>query len=390
MPVCPACLSSCTLGIDLGEALGTHLRGIRHLDFEPFSETIIKLKHWECESCNHAFREIHSKSRDILSNYYRSKEYSLHSEEKKVEARGEGKPSEHRSIIQANYISSMQILCNLPPSYLDIGCFDGNLLGALASKSDSVRIGYDLVRRPNFERISRNSLFIEDFDVERVLELSGGKVSGVILSHSLIYERYLDVLIEKIRNVLSPSGFIYVECPDTVLRPSNLMLVDQYHYFSKNSLSALFARHGFKVNFDQTVHHNGDLVAVAYQESCPLSELLEYPVVANRNARLINRPDRTKRLQVVQTCLQRRALQGDLAVLGTTYSSSFVMQVIGEGVGEVFDEFRMGSYFYGKQVSQLEKPASNILVLPLGANSLTAHTRLRRLLPNCELIPLTI
>ena len=209
----------------------------KHLDFSRFDLVNSKNILIECENCLHIFRVVDNNHALQIKQLYQSTEYAIHSEERNVYFKGQQvQACEAQSEIVLEYLSQSD-----PINILDIGCFDGSLLGAFEKLTKTDRlVGYDLEARSTFKE-NCSGIFTSN-----PIDFIDEKFDLIILSHSIIYIEDLKSLFINISKLLNKDGYLFIHIPNILKRPSMLLLGDQYHYFSPQSLDVLCSFFGFR------------------------------------------------------------------------------------------------------------------------------------------------
>ena len=133
---------------------------------------------------------------------------------------------------------------------LDVGCAGGGLLAALQSSGYTNVCGID--PSPSCVEIASQAA------AGRVWTgtLSGvpagiGTFDGIILSHVMEHVRDLRDAMERLRSLLNPGGWVYVEVPDAtryeqfLVAPFQDFNTEHINHFSTTSLANLFRTRGF-------------------------------------------------------------------------------------------------------------------------------------------------
>ena len=133
---------------------------------------------------------------------------------------------------------------------LDVGCAAGGLLSALQSRGYMNVCGIDpspscveVARRTAAGRVWTGTL--SGFPV------AIGTFDGIILSHVMEHVRDLRDAMERIRSLLNPGGWVYIEVPDAaryeqfLVAPFQDFNTEHINHFSMTSLANLFRTCGF-------------------------------------------------------------------------------------------------------------------------------------------------
>jgi SAM-dependent methyltransferase len=358
---CPACGAANTAAWVLDYA------SFRHLDFAPLGTAA----EWPntiagCHGCGILYRLLDAGQRQAIATLYGSRDYAEHQEDHMVRS---GENMRHACEVQADSIVAQWPQAAAARAILDIGCFDGKLLAALAARSAARRlVGYDVAPRPGFP----STAGFEFHSGDRAT-LDGG-FDLILLSQSMIYIGDLDRLFAEFTTLLNPDGCIFVHVPNSAIRPSSLLLGDQIFYFTPDSLQTLFARHGYGIEFASQDSFRRDILLLARRSAG-----------ASASTDTCGNEAVLRQLDAMADSL--RAIPGDrLAILGTTIEAAFAHSLIAERVSVFVDENpnKLGRPFNGKPVvAPAALPDASTCIVPMGsaakdlAARLGAHYRSR-------------
>lgn len=357
--ICPACGTANDALWRLDHA------AFRHLDFAPLAPppgaTVWENRLCACAGCGVLYRLLDAAQRAALSVLYRSGDYAEHREDHRVR----GADGELRTAATAQAEALLDAWPGLADraAILDIGCFDGKLLAALAERTSAGRlVGYDVAPRAGFPPGPRF----------RFHHGARGELSGpfdlVALSQSLIYIDDLAELFAELRTRLAADGRIFVHVPDTSLRPASLLLADQVFHFTPASLASLFARHGYTVEFLRDHPFRRDILLLAHRQAADAG----FGPASGDAAGLFARLD--------DLAIRLRAVPGDdLAVFGTTIEAAFACAVLGERARRCVDENpdKQGRAFNGRPVvPPAELAVGAPCVVPMGSEAAPLVERL--------------
>jgi SAM-dependent methyltransferase len=351
-----------------------HFATFRHLDFEEFPLTAKRNSLAECENCGHIFRVFSPADELLLKHLYQSSEYASHKEEHMITLDPKEEPIS-LAVVQARLLDGC-----LPKrvgglEILDVGCFDGKLLSALAQRNPIKRcVGFDVGRRPGFP--SRSDFYFVSGNLDQV----GGSFDLITFSQSLMYVEDLAGLFANVDRLLSDSGKVFIHLPNILRRPSALLFGDQYHYFHPNSIFSLLSRFGFEASLIQDTPFGRDLVLVANRKTRG-RELSEVNIVADTGTAPQNRflREALGRVERLANDVGLVSAEPNLAVFGTTIDAAFVDSLIPSKVMFFVDEnpARVGIRFHGKRVespSRLQK--DSVCILPMEPHGEPLRARL--------------
>ena len=325
----------------------------RHLDFSLMEVAGNANILAECGDCGHLFRVMDGEHREVLEELYQSTEYAEHKEARVVR---QGGAEVHAAVAQARVVLQ-QLGDTRPPGILDIGCFDGALLGAFENEGYGGRlVGFDVE-----ERLAFKDHCTGEFTTGPLDEIQGS-FGLILLSQSLMYIRDLTGLFAEIDRLLAPGGSLFVHVPDILQKPPMILLADQHHYFTKGKLGALLARNGFVPEFLENTPFPRDLLALSRKGktgNLPTETVL--PTLASS-------------LDTTAGCWQELAggLDG-YTILGTTMEAAFAHSLEPGKTTAFVDEdpHKVGGLFQGLPVlhpSSLQ--AGQHCILPLGQSAL--------------------
>jgi len=387
---CKACGSK-----DNQQITGKHLdfKAINHATFEP-DPKLSGLNLSICNRCGHAYNLAASNNKEKIQDYFLSTEYGMHSEKRLVVVPEKKEAHNLMSYIdsQAVFLTGLNRLFGLGNSYLDIGCFDGRLLGSIRELDpNAVTVGYDVFHHPDFKSISNDSefnahVFSSNINKEAIT------YDTIVFSHSLIYiDNIADVLRASLTLLKSP-GLMYIEVPDTNLRPSTLLLGDQFHYFTKKSLCMLAQACGYNIYLDYSISQKGDLAALLFKDCGDFTEFMLTQSLRKRSAgELTRKKDIVNYLQDTNKKVNNIPSSKRVGILGTSYSSSFVAQCLTGRDFLFIDEHPRSDYFYGKTIYTVESaPPLDFLIAPLGNNAIQTCGRLAQSLNKTKILPIII
>ena len=295
-----------------------------------------------------------------IKQLYQSTEYAIHSEERNVYFKGhQVQACEAQSEIVLEYLSQSN-----PINILDIGCFDGSLLGAFErlTKTDRL-VGYDLEARPSFKE-NCSGIF-----TSKPIELIDQKFDLIILSQSLIYIEDLKSLFINISKLLNKDGYLFIHIPNILKRPSMLFLADQYHYFSPNTLDVLCSFFGFRnINIESSIFEKDILVIgqkYKRKNSRQCRGILDSLLVQVDNFR--------------EKILAVRAIYKNIWIFGTTMEAAFAESICETNIRGFIDEDpkRIGKTFHEKPIIHPKSlDTHEVCLLPYFSSFLKLKSRL--------------
>ena len=85
------------------------------------------------------------------------------------------------------------------------------------------------------------------FFIENLEKLKNSKFDAVIFSHSVMYFDKLNLLLRKIHDLLDKNGKLFIQIPDIIKNPLNVLMGDQGSIFTVNSMKNICSLTGFKI-----------------------------------------------------------------------------------------------------------------------------------------------
>ncbi|HMZ06263.1 MAG TPA: class I SAM-dependent methyltransferase [Anaerolineales bacterium] len=161
---------------------------------------------------------------------------------------------------------------------LEIGCANGGLLNALKNLGYKNLLGVDPspVCARNAEQLYQIKVLtcaLSDLKVET------GPFNFIILVAVLEHIKDLESALNKLSNLLSPVGKIYIEVPDATQftsspdAPFQEFSIEHINFFSPTSLANLMGAYGFsevfttQVSYDQTDTHTGYAIRMVFEKN---------------------------------------------------------------------------------------------------------------------------
>lgn len=149
-----------------------------------------------------------------------------------------------RSELISNCLLSSKILPESGKA-IDIGCGNGSFLRALSDRLPSFEfIGLELDDR-HLAALRTIRGFVE-LRHDRVTAIAG-RFDFISMIHAL--EHFIDPLetLQALRKNLTSVGVIYIQVPNVLENPFDLLIADHVSHFSSASLGALLSRAGFEI-----------------------------------------------------------------------------------------------------------------------------------------------
>ena len=160
---------------------------------------------------------------------------------------------------------------------LEIGCANGGLLNALKQSGYQNILGIDPspVCARNAEQLYQIRVLTRALSD---IKVDIGPFDFIILVAVLEHIRDLDGALQKLHNLLSPSGKLYIEVPDATMfttspdAPFQEFSIEHINFFSPLSLTNIMGTHGFaevysaQASYDQTDTHTGYAIRMVFQK----------------------------------------------------------------------------------------------------------------------------
>ena len=340
---CPFCRTTQTDLIDIETTTFTHL------DFSDFGECVQLIKCLNCQSLTNL--QAPKKSNLIHSHYQRPEYVNSRQTAQTFLVSGEPKPVT-RSFLQAKLLRPY--LEKIPrPHVLDIGCFDGKLLWEISRHFPQGKFkGFDInekLQEP-FPSADNFQMWISD------LQQIEGEFDLICMSHSILYIEDLEALFLRIKKLLNPNGLLFIQAPSMILNPYQLLLSDQYYYFSPISLKNVLQHSGFDADFINYEWFPRDLLVFARPNSTVSQQSFKKDESVYQSIQILH-DNRDKLKNLPEDCT--------LGVLGTTVNAAFVDSVLKQKNEFFVDESSTHQQFRGKSVLHPDSMDKSVcLVLP--------------------------
>ncbi len=344
------------------ELINIEMTTFTHLDFSDYGESEQILRCLNCQSLRNfqALNKIYQ-----IESLYQQSEYVLSNQTSQTfNVPDEPKPVT-RSFLQAKILQSY-LKKNAQPHVLDIGCFDGQLLLELSSYFPQGQFrGFDVNEKLQglFPSKSNFHLWISD------LKQIEGQFDMICLSHSILYIEDLPNLLQLISELLRPNGLLFIQAPNIILNPYQLLLSDQYHYFSPTSLKNVLQRFGFESDFINYEYFPRDLLVFAKPNPAIVSQSFKKDTSVYQSIQIL-KENRDK--------LNELPYNYDLCVLGTTSTAAFADSVLKQKNRFFVDENKDSANrtFRGKSIVHPDSVDKSVyLVLPFSHSNIRIRSR---------------
>lgn len=239
---------------------------------------------------------------------------------------------------------------------LDVGCGNGSFMKAFNHE-------YPNWEMTGLELDDKNKSIVES--IKGVKKLHVGEVDTldekydlIVLIHALEHITEPIYLLQKIKNILNPGGFLFIEVPDLKTSPFDLLIADHCSHFTIDTLSNVVVNAGYEI-----VNKIADFVP---------KELSLLASIQNENKSqglYIDESSESIALDNIEwmKSLLSKALNcnENIAVFGTSISATWLATTLGDKVSFFVDEDsnRIGGKHLGKDILEPEKVVENYTVL---------------------------
>lgn len=198
-----------------------------------------------CESCGFCFADTPA-TQEVYDTYYA--QMSKYADGKSSTGSGSSPCDAERLCALAEQISDFAP--DRSARILDFGCANGGLLSALRSKGYVKLCGID----PSSACVEQARVFASDGAWTGTLSHLPeciGRFDGVVLSHVMEHVCDLKSAMRKVRDLLNPGGWVYVEVPDAMRYTEHLVApyqdinTEHINHFSRRSMENLLSQNGF-------------------------------------------------------------------------------------------------------------------------------------------------
>ena len=164
---------------------------------------------------------------------------------------------------------------------LEIGCGYGNLLNLLSRAVDTWSFGIE----PSREAVSNRcdgKFLIEHESFERAeLKYAHPEFDLIVMSHVLEHLVDPSVAIEKLKSMLAPGGWLYLEVPNRhapTYRKNNYQNVPDFYFFDRFSFDLFLTKHGLagQVFNMEVAHLTGRYDKIGCVVNWPLHEAMQF------------------------------------------------------------------------------------------------------------------
>jgi 2-polyprenyl-3-methyl-5-hydroxy-6-metoxy-1,4-benzoquinol methylase len=239
---------------------------------------------------------------------------------------------------------------------LDIGCGNGSFMKAFNNE-------YPKWEMTGLELDDKNKSIVESIDGVKKLHVGevdslDEKYDFIVLIHALEHITEPIDLLQKIKNILNPGGFLFIEVPDLKTSPFDLLIADHCSHFTIDTLSNVVNNAGFEI-----VNKVADFVP---------KEISLLATIQNKNERqelyLDESGEKTAlaNIEWMKSLLSKASgCKENIAVFGTSISATWLASTLGDKISFFVDEDsnRIGGKHLGKDILAPEKVTENYTIL---------------------------
>ena len=337
-----------------------NLPSFEHSQFKKISKRQILLR---CNFCNLISLKNYNKVDKITKNFDLAR-YSKTNQGKQKKIGGLNKRFISRNNHQANFINKISKIKF--KKVLDVGCFDGSLLGLLKRKNKKIKtFGLERNKFLRSEIKKNGSEAIDNLDdINEKLDL-------VIFSHSIFYLKNFAAIIKKVKNILSEKGSILIQIPNFSKNNLNLLLGDQYYFFSNETINNVASILNLKVTLTNKDYIKNETIFILKKRKkktfVKMKKDLSFLKIL-------------KKLKIKKKILKKTLKEDKFFILGRTIDAAFIDELYKRKVMGFFDtsEKKTGLRFRDKLVNATSINTKDYsLILPFKKISINNLENLR-------------
>ncbi len=317
-----------------------------------------------CTACGAVQKIVNERWLTEINQIYSEYEayYQAGGEEQAVFNKETGAPMK-RSQQLVKFIKESGLFNSETGKVLDYGCATGGFLSAFSIVYEQAELfGFDLSKKyeARLETIKNfRQLFTGSIDATE-------KFHVISLIHSLEHLVTPVQTLEQLKEHLHTEGFLFIQVPNIVENPFDILVADHLLHFTPDSLSNLLDKAGFEVKLLSTDAASKELSVIA----APAKNQLTLGSSNRVSHYVTNKALVDHHLQLMSRLLSDVAAlsaQGDFAIFGTSISATWVYGYHPE-VSCFIDEDpnRIGKEYFGKPIySPVQIPQGMTTYIPL-------------------------
>jgi SAM-dependent methyltransferase len=250
--------------------------------------------------------------------------------------------SEPRSAKLVNYVNQ-QVALPASGDLLDIGCGDGAALRNFSKALPGWQLYGSELGSSTIDSLRTIPGFVELFTGD-LAEISG-RFSLISIIHTLEHVLSPFAVLKKAANLLEPNGVLFIEVPDIETSPFDLLVADHLLHFSRETLSFLLSRTGFR-----PLSVRNDVIAKEITALAAYEEMEVGIPCADHGMQLARQT--VGWLREVFAVAQGIAAQGPIGIFGTAIAGMALYSAVKDSVAFFVDEDpnRVGRRCDGKAI----------------------------------------
>ena len=311
----------------------------RHLDFE---NTHNKSKFMICNRCGHL-----STSNRKKNNFFKTSQYANSNQtNKKIFVKN--KLVKDRIYFQNKIIKNIVKKKN-KINFLDIGCFDGLLLRELSKNFKNSKF-YGLENNKYLKnKFPKKNNFYFNLDINKLSKEVYFDI--IILSHSIMYIKKLNKILNILSTKLKDNGRIIIHTPNYDKNPFYYLMSDNFHFINTKNIQNIFSKSNLSVTIIRKKFLQNESVYIAKKtkKKFKIKKLKKnyYENILNKIENLKNSISEIKLNNIV--------------IKGTTIKSAFVDYLLGNKILFFIDDDKkkIGQKFRSKKILNFSKKEIN-------------------------------
>jgi len=197
---------------------------------------------WQCNQCGHGFVASQEFIQQVINLYQDQPVDNLYLSEKR------GRSKSMRSCLNKIYKFIPKAT-----KILDIGCYVGLFLNQardLGWQIEGVELSKNAI---NVAKLEFNIDTIQQGKIEQVLPQLENNYPAITMFDVIEHLEKPEIVIQNIYEKLSPQGLLFISTPNVnsiMTRLGYTVLPSHLHYFSRQSLTDILAKHNFKIVYN--------------------------------------------------------------------------------------------------------------------------------------------